>query len=47
MDFFKVVINGHLMNMEEDEPSPTDNPIQEDSVAVSNPEAMGEDKDEE
>ena len=47
IDFFKVVINGHLVDMEEVEPSPTDDPIQEDRVAVSNPGVRGEDKDEE
>lgn len=47
MDFFKVVIKGHLVDMEQAEPSPSDDPIQEDNVDVSNPEARGEDKDEE
>lgn len=47
MDFFKVLVNGHLMDMEKVDPSPTDDPIQEDCAAVSNPEVRGEDKDEE
>lgn len=41
------MINGHLVDMEEAELSPTDDPIQEDRVAVSNPGVTGEDKDEE
>lgn len=47
MDFFKVVINAHLVYMEEVKPSPTNDPIQEYRAAVSNLEDEGEDKDEE
>lgn len=47
IDFIKVVVNGHLMDMEEFGPSPTNDPIQEDCTTVSNPEARGEDKDKE
>lgn len=45
MDFFKVVVNGHIVDMEEVEPSLTDDSIQEDCVAVSNPEVRGEDEE--
>lgn len=47
MDFVKVVVNGYLMDMEEVEPSPNDDLIQEDCIVVSNLEVGDEDKDEE
>ena len=46
MDFFKVVANGHLMDMEEVESSPSDDLVPEDHTTISNPGAGGEDKDE-
>lgn len=47
MDFFKFVVNGHLVVMEEADPSPTNDLIQEDRVINSNPEVVGGDKNEE
>lgn len=46
-DLLKVVVNGHLMDMEEVEPTPTDELIQEDCVVDSHPEDVGKDKDKE
>lgn len=37
MEFSKVVVNGHLVEMEEAKPFPSDDLIQEDCVAISNP----------
>lgn len=47
MDFFKVVVNGHLVDMEEADLSPTDELIQEDCVVDINLDVMGEGKNEE
>lgn len=47
IDFFKVVGNDHLVDMDKTEPSPTNDLIQEDRVVDSNPEVAGEHKDEE
>lgn len=38
MDFFKVVVNGHLVDIEQVEPFLTNHMIQEDGATVSNPE---------
>lgn len=38
MNLFKVVVNGHLVEMEEAASSPTDDSIQEDYIVVSNSE---------
>lgn len=47
MDFFKVMVDGRLVDMEETESSPTNDMTKEDCVDDTNPEVVGEDKNEE
>lgn len=47
LDFFKVVVDGRLVDMEETEPSPADDLAKEDCVDDTNHEVVNEDNNEE